>query len=49
MATKEDSQNITITLPAEMVVFLDKLAEANDMSRSQVVRAAIRVYEASNK
>lgn len=49
MAAIKDSQNVTLTLPADMVVFLDEMAKRTDLSRSQVVRLIVREYQAKNK
>lgn len=39
------NKNITVTIPQEMISFLDKLATLNDMSRSQALRFVVRKYQ----
>ena len=41
----KDNQNITVTLPREMIEFLDRLATLNDLSRSQAVRFVVRKFQ----
>lgn len=41
----KQNQNITVTLPQEMIDFLDKMADLNDGSRSQAIRMVIRKYQ----
>lgn len=42
MPTKEGNTNVTITLPLSMVKFIDEIVDREDLTRSQVVRAALR-------
>ena len=43
------SSNITICLPLAWIEQLDQLAEANQVSRSQVVRRAIKDFAAASE
>jgi metal-responsive CopG/Arc/MetJ family transcriptional regulator len=49
MAAIKESQNVTLTLPADMVAYLDREAFKLDLSRSQVVRLIVREYQAKKK
>lgn len=41
----KNNQNITVTLPQEMIDFLDMMANQLDGSRSQAIRMVIRKYQ----
>jgi len=43
MAVKDDDVNVTVVLPRSMVKWLDDNAKKNDLNRSQVVRAKLRI------
>ena len=43
MAVKDDDVNVTVVLPRSMVKWLDDHAKKNDLNRSQVVRAKLRI------
>ena len=45
MLGEERYTSVTITLPADYIKFLDEVMAAKDMTRSQAIRAAIRLYQ----
>lgn len=45
MLGEEQYKSVTITLPPDYIKFLDEQMAAKDMTRSQVIRAAIRLYQ----
>lgn len=49
MPNRGNNVNITITLTKDMVEQLDRIAEATDRSRSQVVRMLIRQHTTSQE
>lgn len=49
MSDKIEYQNVTATLPVEMVKYLDALGTRRDLSRSQVLRIMVRAYQAQEQ
>lgn len=46
---EEEGQNISMTLFASQIEYLDKLSTKKDLNRSQVLRMVIRFYQENNE